>query len=830
MRARLETLEQALDRGEGLTPAVRALKAAGAKLVVAGVEAQPGYERAVAAGLGWRAGAVVAERLSDALAVLAEAGGEVAVDPGRHPPAGRVASARRRRPAADRARHRPRPDRGTAARGGLAGRRSGRCRSRRRGDAGGRGHRRRPRRAVAHRRRRRGGLDGGPGRARPAGGRGRRDAARARESAARPPTPPRPPPTGPVRPTPTRRPALAALRAREAGAAEAARTAAARRDRMADEVGRVEGAREAAERDLAAETGRGAELEREAVRLEAAAEARVAAAQAADHRHAALEMRRRELAEAAARLAAQEAGLRERAERFRSDAARLRSAGERARASAKDSGRMAATARALEARGRAIGEMLVRLSAAAELLRTPARAGVAVIEQRSGELAAELQACAHDEAAVQVTGARRRRHGHRDRGRAHPLHRPHRRARPAARRDRGRRRRPGSPIPNEPLPVDERAAIAARLERLERRRESLGAVNPLAAEEYEAEKQRTGELTEQCADLERSLRELRGLIRDLTQTIDHRFAETFDQVARNFTEVIRTLFPGGSGRLRLTADDVVSAAPEDAAERRGGSRRRARHRARGEAGRQAHRGALAALRRREGADGDRVPVRAAPDQAVAVLRPGRGRGRARRRQHRALPRPAARLPGAGPVHRHHPPAADDGGGRPALRGHDGRRRRVEGALAPGRPRRRAAPGRRRVGRPLRRVALHQPLVVAEAEAARRASRRRACAGSSAVGEGAVLDDLAHELDAEAGAAVLGEHVDVGQVDEMRRVAVDGAGEPDLAALVVEADDVLAGVDQLVLPLAGAAERPVGRRQVGMHRRAVEAARGQRSSW
>ncbi len=98
------------------------------------------------------------------------------------------------------------------------------------------------------------------------------------------------------------------------------------------------------------------------------------------------------------------------------------------------------------------------------------------------------------------------------------------------------------------------------MERLERRRESLGAVNPLAAEEYEAEKRRTGELTEQCADLEKSLRELRGLIRDLTQTIDRRFAETFEQVARSFTEVIGTLFPGGSGRLRLT-DDVVSAAP-----------------------------------------------------------------------------------------------------------------------------------------------------------------------------------------------------------------------------------------------------------------------------
>jgi chromosome segregation protein len=59
----------------------------------------------------------------------------------------------------------------------------------------------------------------------------------------------------------------------------------------------------------------------------------------------------------------------------------------------------------------------------------------------------------------------------------------------------------------------------------------------------------------------RALKELRGLIRDLTRTIDRRFAETFSAVAKNFGEVISTLFPGGSGRLRLTEDDVVSAAP-----------------------------------------------------------------------------------------------------------------------------------------------------------------------------------------------------------------------------------------------------------------------------
>jgi chromosome segregation protein len=103
--------------------------------------------------------------------------------------------------------------------------------------------------------------------------------------------------------------------------------------------------------------------------------------------------------------------------------------------------------------------------------------------------------------------------------------------------------------------VDEAAAQAARLERLERRRESLGAVNPLAQEEYEQEKQRAEDLTAQCDDLERSLKELRALIRDLTRTIDERFAATFDAVARNFAEVIETLFPGGRGRLRLTESE-----------------------------------------------------------------------------------------------------------------------------------------------------------------------------------------------------------------------------------------------------------------------------------
>jgi chromosome segregation ATPase len=98
----------------------------------------------------------------------------------------------------------------------------------------------------------------------------------------------------------------------------------------------------------------------------------------------------------------------------------------------------------------------------------------------------------------------------------------------------------------------ERADLAEKLERLERRREQLGGVNPFAKEEYAAEKVRLTELRTQREDLERSLEELGKLRDELTETVDRRFAATFDTVQRNFAEVASTLFPGGHGRLRLT--------------------------------------------------------------------------------------------------------------------------------------------------------------------------------------------------------------------------------------------------------------------------------------
>jgi chromosome segregation protein len=103
----------------------------------------------------------------------------------------------------------------------------------------------------------------------------------------------------------------------------------------------------------------------------------------------------------------------------------------------------------------------------------------------------------------------------------------------------------------EPAEGDDRDELETRMTKLEARRLTLGQVNPLAREEYEAEKARLDDLRTQREDLERSLEELDALCAELTATVERRFAETFRAVAEHFEEVASTLFPGGEGRLRL---------------------------------------------------------------------------------------------------------------------------------------------------------------------------------------------------------------------------------------------------------------------------------------
>src|SRR4051794_5262903 len=72
-RERLQTLERALAEREGLPPAARALAEEGERLALQQLEVEPGNERAVAAALGHRAAALVADDARAALALAERA-------------------------------------------------------------------------------------------------------------------------------------------------------------------------------------------------------------------------------------------------------------------------------------------------------------------------------------------------------------------------------------------------------------------------------------------------------------------------------------------------------------------------------------------------------------------------------------------------------------------------------------------------------------------------------------------------------------------------------------------------------------------------------------
>ncbi|HWX75305.1 MAG TPA: hypothetical protein VNZ05_08360, partial [Solirubrobacteraceae bacterium] len=110
------------------------------------------------------------------------------------------------------------------------------------------------------------------------------------------------------------------------------------------------------------------------------------------------------------------------------------------------------------------------------------------------------------------------------------------------------------PADQEPLEEEQLVAIGERIERLERRRELLGPVNPLAGEEYAAAVEHVEEMESRREDLETAMRELRAVIADTDREIQRSFEETFQAAADNFRELVGELFPGGSGSLRLVRE------------------------------------------------------------------------------------------------------------------------------------------------------------------------------------------------------------------------------------------------------------------------------------
>ncbi len=108
-----------------------------------------------------------------------------------------------------------------------------------------------------------------------------------------------------------------------------------------------------------------------------------------------------------------------------------------------------------------------------------------------------------------------------------------------------------SPLPSlgaERDAADRLAVVEAELGR-------IGPVNPLARDELAALEERSSFLTGQLEDVRSARRELGQVIDGVDREIVEVFSSAFSDVARHFAELFATLFPGGTGRLVLSAPD-----------------------------------------------------------------------------------------------------------------------------------------------------------------------------------------------------------------------------------------------------------------------------------
>jgi chromosome segregation protein len=104
---------------------------------------------------------------------------------------------------------------------------------------------------------------------------------------------------------------------------------------------------------------------------------------------------------------------------------------------------------------------------------------------------------------------------------------------------------PAPELPEDSDPV-------TRIGQLEAELAALGPVNPLALEELSELSERHQFLESQVEDVRAARRELHHLIRTLDDEIMHVFDAAFADVNEHFSNLVTSLFPGGTGRLSLT--------------------------------------------------------------------------------------------------------------------------------------------------------------------------------------------------------------------------------------------------------------------------------------
>lgn len=85
----------------------------------------------------------------------------------------------------------------------------------------------------------------------------------------------------------------------------------------------------------------------------------------------------------------------------------------------------------------------------------------------------------------------------------------------------------------------------------------LGSVNIDSIEEYKNMKERYDFMCEQRVDLEDTMAKLRKIISDMTNTMKEQFKTQFEIINKNFAEVFKELFGGGTASLKLEDEENI---------------------------------------------------------------------------------------------------------------------------------------------------------------------------------------------------------------------------------------------------------------------------------
>jgi chromosome segregation protein len=104
------------------------------------------------------------------------------------------------------------------------------------------------------------------------------------------------------------------------------------------------------------------------------------------------------------------------------------------------------------------------------------------------------------------------------------------------------------------IPKGEWDLVKTIVAEMSERLDAMGPVNLEAIQEYDELEERQRFLEEQNADLIKSKTELLGVINKINETTKELFAESFEQVRKNFQEMFIELFGGGKANLLLVDD------------------------------------------------------------------------------------------------------------------------------------------------------------------------------------------------------------------------------------------------------------------------------------